>query len=162
MPALRSPHSHTNSLAVPLHPVTLAVKGALVAALGTATLGLYAPATYAAEPIARPAQQTYQISAGLLGPALMEFAAQAGINLSMDPDLLKNLRTPVCRAPKPSIAALRACWKARGCMSAGWARATTHWKLHRLPRRLRRPPHLGATPPHPQTSQAHRSLPPLR
>ncbi|MPS88985.1 MAG: TonB-dependent receptor [Comamonas sp.] len=100
MPALRSPHSHTNSLAVPLHPVTLAVKGALVAALGTATLGLYAPATYAAEPIARPAQQTYQISAGLLGPALMEFAAQAGINLSMDPDLLKNLRTPGLSGPQ--------------------------------------------------------------
>ena len=94
MPAKRSPNSDTYSPAKPAHTVTLAVNGALAAALGTATLGLYTPAAHAAEPVARTAEQTYRIPAGPLGPALMEFATEAGVNLNLDLNALKNLRTP--------------------------------------------------------------------
>jgi len=90
MPATRSRPIATHSPAVPLHPLTLAVRGAFVAIVGSAALAL-PMAVHAAEPAAQSAQKAYQINAGPLGPALMDFAGQAGINLSMDLAQLKDL-----------------------------------------------------------------------
>ena len=98
MPATRSRPIATHSPAVPLHPLTLAVRGAFVAIVGSAALAL-PMAVHAAEPAAQSAQKAYQINAGPLGPALMDFAGQAGINLSMDLAQLKDLRTPGLSGP---------------------------------------------------------------
>ncbi|MDI9854727.1 TonB-dependent receptor [Comamonas sp. 17RB] len=98
MPATRSRPIAPHSPAVPLHPLTLAVQGAFVAIVGSAALAL-PMAVHAAEPAAQSAQKAYQISAGPLGPALMDFAGQAGINLSMDLAQLKDLRTPGLSGP---------------------------------------------------------------
>jgi hypothetical protein len=59
------------------------------------------------------AQKSYQVSAGPLGPALMDFAAQAGINLSMDLSSSRTSVPPACLVSTPSIAVLHICWKAR-------------------------------------------------
>lgn len=98
MPATRSRPTAPHSPAVPLHPLTLAVRAAFVAIVGSATLAL-PMAVHAAEPAAQSAQKAYQINAGPLGPALMDFAGQAGINLSMDLAQLKDLRTPGLSGP---------------------------------------------------------------
>jgi iron complex outermembrane receptor protein len=102
-----------NAKATRLRPVATAVGGILVAIVGTAAIGLHMPEAYAADPVTSPAQKSYQVSAGPLGPALMDFAAQAGINLSMDLSKLKDKRTPACLVSTPSIAVLHICWKAR-------------------------------------------------
>lgn len=57
---------------------------ALAALTLTTAMLLHAPAVYAAEPATQGAQKTYQVQAGPLGPAVMAFAAQAGVNLSVD------------------------------------------------------------------------------
>ena len=95
----------------PPRPFTLnvATHAALLLALG-AGAAASAPHTRAAQPAAgtteRSAQvqaqeptqlataRTYQLPAGPLGPALLEFAAQAGVNLSLDLQRLEGLKAP--------------------------------------------------------------------
>ena len=92
---------HSPDLMIPLAPATSAVRGALLALFGVAALSLQAPGAMAAE--AAPAQtqaqasaphKTYQVAAGPLGAALMSFAGQAGVNLSMDLAKVNGLTTP--------------------------------------------------------------------
>ena len=89
---VRKPNRNANAMR--LRPVATAVRGIFVAIVGTAAIGLHMPEAYAADPVTSPAQKSYQVSAGPLGPALMDFAGQAGINLSMDLSKLKDKRTP--------------------------------------------------------------------
>ncbi|GAB2474382.1 TonB-dependent receptor [Comamonas humi] len=67
---------------------------ALAALTATAALLLHTPPARAADPAASSGHTTYAIQAGALGPALMAFAAQAGVNLSVDLEQLAGLRTP--------------------------------------------------------------------
>ncbi|MBS7776936.1 TonB-dependent receptor [Acidovorax sp. CCYZU-2555] len=57
---------------------------ALAALTLTTAMLLQSPAAQAAGPAAHSAQKSYQVAAGPLGPAVMAFAAQAGVNLSVD------------------------------------------------------------------------------
>ncbi|MGB3069056.1 MAG: TonB-dependent receptor [Ottowia sp.] len=68
---------------------------ALAAATATTALSvlLHAQPAQAADPATATARNTFQIPAGPLGPALMAFAAQAGVNLSVDLTALKGLNT---------------------------------------------------------------------
>ena len=79
---VRKPNRNANAMR--LRPVATAVGGILVAIVGTAAIGLHMPAAFAADTVTSPAQKSYQVAAGPLGPALMDFAAQAGINLEAD------------------------------------------------------------------------------
>lgn len=94
MPEKYARKLNRNAKATRLGPVAAAVRGIFVAIVGTAAIGLHMPEAYAADPSTSPAQKSYQVSAGPLGPALMDFAAQAGINLSMDLSKLNDKRTP--------------------------------------------------------------------
>lgn len=81
---------------VRLQPVTIAVRSALAVLLSTTAIGLSAPAARASEAAtagSHAVQQAFHIPAGALGPALMDFAAQAGVNLSLDLGKLGNLTT---------------------------------------------------------------------
>lgn len=70
-----------------------AVQRALFAVVGLAAINA-APGAFAAEPGAAQARKAYQIPAGPLGGALLSFAGQAGVNLSIDPSQLRGLTTP--------------------------------------------------------------------
>ena len=92
---------HSPDLMIPLAPATSAVRGALLALFGVAALSLQAPGAMAAEAASAQTQaqasaphKTYQVAAGPLGAALMSFAGQAGVNLSMDLAKVNGLTTP--------------------------------------------------------------------
>ncbi|WP_052365428.1 TonB-dependent receptor [Halotalea alkalilenta] len=71
----------------------LAARGGLAAALGC-TLGASLP-VLAQQSAAQPgAVRSYAIPAGPLGPALMRFASESGINLVLDPQLVAGRTTP--------------------------------------------------------------------
>lgn len=78
-----------------LPPRRRVAQAAMTALIGGAALGLQLGAAQAGEPVPAQAQAStsFQIPPGPLGPALMDFATQAGINLSLDPDRLGSLRT---------------------------------------------------------------------
>lgn len=73
--------------------IAQAAKGVVVALIGSAALGLQIPTAWAADPATDTVPKTYRIPAGPLGGALMAFAAQAGVNLSMDPNSLGAMST---------------------------------------------------------------------
>ena len=70
------------------------LRATALAALAVSTsLLLHALPVQAAEPAASAAARSYQIQPGPLGPALMAFAAQAGVNLGMDLQQLVGMET---------------------------------------------------------------------
>jgi len=69
------------------------VRSAFCVLLALAASQSMVPAAWAAEPVA-PARKAYAIPAGALAPALLGFAGQAGVNLSIDPARTRNLATP--------------------------------------------------------------------
>ncbi|HBY34683.1 MAG TPA: TonB-dependent siderophore receptor, partial [Delftia acidovorans] len=70
------------------------LRATALAALAVSTsLLLHALPVQAAEPAASAAARSYQIQPGPLGPALMAFAAQAGVNLGMDLQQLGGMET---------------------------------------------------------------------
>ena len=77
-----------------LHPVAMAAHAAVVAIMGAAALGAGIPAVQAQESVSSAARKFYQIPAGPLGAALMGFAVQAGVNLSVDLDKLAGMKAP--------------------------------------------------------------------
>lgn len=66
---------------VPLSPVVRALRSA---ALGLALATTLAGAAHAQTADTAQARKAYHVPAGPLGPALLDFAGQAGVNLSMD------------------------------------------------------------------------------
>ncbi|KPU93715.1 hypothetical protein APR50_05385 [Variovorax paradoxus] len=81
--------------AAPPRPLVRSVRGALclLGLCGT----LAAPLARAADPAVAQAAARYDIPAGPLGPALLNFAGQAGVNLSMDLARTRGLSTPGLR-----------------------------------------------------------------
>ncbi|CAB5703838.1 Iron-regulated outer membrane proteins [Delftia tsuruhatensis] len=67
---------------------------ALAALSLTTAMLLQSPLAQAAGTAGTSSPKTYQVQAGPLGPALMAFAAQAGVSLGMDLDRLKGLSAP--------------------------------------------------------------------
>ncbi|WP_370282855.1 TonB-dependent siderophore receptor [Pigmentiphaga sp. H8] len=66
----------------------------LAAVLGMSVLAFHGQSALAATPAAGQVQKAYRIPAGPLAPALMQFAAQAGVNLSVDSARLRGMATP--------------------------------------------------------------------
>lgn len=96
MPGQRARHTSWTVEDLRLRPLTKAIKGAWVALMSTTLIGICTPHAQAADLVPSTdghAQSSYQVSAGPLGPALMDFAAQAGVNLSVNLNQLKALRT---------------------------------------------------------------------
>lgn len=78
-------------------PSVRAVHDAVCAFAMTATAlatALAASQAHAADAVAAPARKAYSIPAGALGPALLSFAGQAGVNLSLDLARTRGLTTP--------------------------------------------------------------------
>lgn len=71
--------------------ISAAVLGAL-SALGLGATLAVAPA-WAAEPSSAQTRHTYNIAPGELGPALLSYAGQAGVNLSIDMNAIRGLKT---------------------------------------------------------------------
>jgi outer-membrane receptor for ferric coprogen and ferric-rhodotorulic acid len=77
-------------------PIPAAVRGALIALLAiTASQGLLPQTAWAAEPsTASSERQRYNIAPGPLDETLASFAARAGINITMPPNLVAGKRSP--------------------------------------------------------------------
>ena len=67
-----------------LRQIALAVRAALAASIGAALMGALVPFAHAQSALASQASSTFQVPAGPLNQALMNFAAQAGVNLNID------------------------------------------------------------------------------
>ena len=92
----RVDYPHHSPTKFKVRPVTQWVRGALAVFASTALFGAYSVSVQAAQrtdPGVAAIAASYHIPAGPLGPALMSFAAQAGVNLSVDVDRLKHLNT---------------------------------------------------------------------
>ena len=88
MPSSHAPRVRPQSPDTRLRPLAIAAIICMTAA------GLHATAAHAADSVAIAAQKAYRIPAGPLAQALMGFAAQAGVNLSIDPGRLAGLQAP--------------------------------------------------------------------
>ena len=71
----------------------LAVRGALVALFGVAALNSHVAHAQSVDSNGAAVRKSYSIPAGQLGPALIQFAGQAGVNLSVDLGKLGGLTT---------------------------------------------------------------------
>lgn len=82
---------------MPAHPASstrfLPRRSTLAACLGLAFVASQAADIQAATLAAQSEQKVYQIPAGPLEPALMRFAGQAGVNLSVNPAALRGMLT---------------------------------------------------------------------
>ncbi|RQO61599.1 TonB-dependent siderophore receptor [Variovorax sp. KBW07] len=77
----------------PQRQIVRAIHSALCA-LGLTAASLATTQAWGADTSAAQARRAYNIPAGPLGPALLSFAGQAGVNLSIDLSRTRNLTTP--------------------------------------------------------------------